>query len=299
MQALETVALSKRYDSTWALRDCNLQLPTGRIAGLVGPNGAGKTTLLHLAMGLLTPTSGSIRVLGQSPTQQQADLLPRVGIVAQDRPLYRSFLVQGMLTFGRKLNPNWDDDMAHKRLERLKIPLKRQVGQLSGGQQAQVALVMALAKRPELVLLDEPVANLDPLARREFQQTLMDVVAQNGLTVLLSSHLVADLDRICDYMIILSASRVQVASDIDELLQSHKWLIGPREHAQDIIRSYTVIEESHSERQSRLLVNSQRPIQEPIWQIKDTSLEDIVLAYLAQPDEGLSPSDQHRQEVSL
>ena len=298
--ALETIGLGKRYGSRWALRDCSLRIPVGRVAGLIGPNGAGKTTLLHLAMGLLEPNAGSVRTFGWSPREQPLIVLTRVGFVAQERPLYRTFTVKDMLTFGSKLNPRWDGGLARARLERLGIPLSRPIGKLSGGQQAQVALILAIAKRPEMLLLDEPVANLDPLARREFLQTLMETVAQDGLTVLLSSHLIADLDRICDYMIILSASRVQVASDLEHLLQSHKRLVGPRQQIEGISSTHTLVQASHTERQSTLLVRTTGPVLDTSWDVQDVSLEDIILAYLAQPTVSMRPPElEHsRLEVS-
>ena len=295
IQALETAHLGKRYGKDWALRDCTLKLPIGRVAGLVGPNGAGKTTLLHLAVGLLEPSTGSVRVFNEAPVHT----LTRIGFVAQDRPLYRSFSVRDMLTLGQKLNPGWDMELAKERLARFAIPLNRPTGKLSGGQQAQVALVMALAKRPEILILDEPIANLDPLARREFQQTLMDAVAQDGLTVLFSSHLIADLDRICDYLIILAASKVQIASEIEPLLATHKRLIGPREREASLGRMHTILQAQSSERQSTLLVRTHGPVLDPAWEVQDAPLEDIILAYLALPAEAL-PSVQRKevQEVA-
>ena len=295
IQALETSHLGKRYGKEWALRDCTLKLPIGRVAGLVGPNGAGKTTLLHLAIGLLEPSEGLVRVFGEAPDH----VLTRVGFVAQDRPLYHTFSVRDMLKLGQKLNPRWDMDLARERLARLSIPLNRPTGKLSGGQQAQVALVMALAKRPEMLILDEPIANLDPLARYEFQQTLMDAVAQDGLTILFSSHLIADLDRICDYLIILSASQVQVASDTESLLSTHKRLIGPCDREVSIGRTHTILQTRASERQSTLLVRSHGPILDPAWEVREASLEDIILAYLALPA-GTAFSVQHKatQEVA-
>lgn len=212
--ALETTHLSKRYGRTWALQDCTLALPAGRVAALVGPNGAGKTTLLNLSVGLLSPTEGHVQVFGCSPLTQTTETLPRLGFVAQDHPLYKDFTVADLLTLGRKLNPRWDDPLARARIQKLGIPLDRRTGKLSGGQQAQVALVLALAKRPDLLLLDEPLASLDPLARREFLRTLLDATVESSLTVLLSSHIIGDLERVCDYLIILSASHVQLVGDI-------------------------------------------------------------------------------------
>src|SRR5215813_603389 len=241
---LEARGLSKRYGRTWALRDCTVTLPTGRVAALVGPNGAGKTTLLHLAVGLLEPTSGEVMTCGLSPVRQPREVLPRIGFLAQDHPLYKGFRVAEMLTLGRKLNPRWDDTVVQARLQRLGIPLDRRVGKLSGGQQAQVALGLALAKRPELLLLDEPVASLDPLARREFLRALAEAAGTGELTVLLSSHIIADLEQVCDYLIILSASRVQLVGEIGEIRRTHAMLTVPRQEAAQIAREHTVIDAS-------------------------------------------------------
>jgi ABC-2 type transport system ATP-binding protein len=279
---LATTQLTKRYGrNTWALQDCTLALPAGRVAALVGPNGAGKTTLLHLSAGLLEPTSGSVEVFGRSPLKQPNATLPRVGLLAQDHPLYLNFTVADLLTFGRKLNPRWDDALARSRIRQLGIPLDRPAGKLSGGQQAQVALVLALAKRPDLLLLDEPLASLDPLARREFLRTLMDAVAESGMTVLLSSHIIGDLERVCDYLIILSAARVQLVGDIQEIIATHKRLVGPRADPAAVASAHTVIEVSHTARQTTLLVQVNGPIFDPAWDVQDVSLEDIALAYLS------------------
>lgn len=280
--ALHAQAVGKRYGERWALRDCTVDLPSGRIAALVGPNGSGKTTLLHLAVGLTRPSAGQVHVFGLSPTEQPAQTLSHVGFVAQDQPLYRRFSVADMLTFGRKLNPRWDDALAHKRIARLQLPLDRPIGKLSGGQRSQVALVLALAKRPKLLLLDEPVAALDPLARREFLQTLMEAAAESGITVLLSSHIIADLERICDYLIILSASQVQVAGDVDDLLDTHKLLVGARQSPTAIARVHNVLQATHTDRQTTLLVRTNGHVWDPSWEAHDLSLEDIVLAYLGQ-----------------
>jgi ABC-2 type transport system ATP-binding protein len=286
--ALEATGLGKRYRRNWALQDCNLTVPRGRIAALVGPNGAGKTTLLHLAVGLLAPTTGTIRVLGQAPGD--TGLLPQVGFVAQDTPLYRDFTVAELLTMGAKLNRGFDRPLARSRLERLAIPLDRRVDGLSGGQRAQVALALALAKGRELLLLDEPLASLDPLARREFLQTLMGSVAEQGTTVLLSSHLLADLERVCDYLIVLSAAHVQVLGTVEELLDQHKLLIGAyREPQPPIAGVAQVVRASHTDRQASLLVRTSGPIHDPAWKAHDVTLEDLVLAYLADPSAGALP----------
>ena len=283
--ALHTSGLGKRYGRSWALRDCSLASALRRIAALVGPNGAGKTTLLRLAMGFAAPSAGTIRVFGASPRDQPSRVLPRVGFVAQDQPLYRRFRVAEMLTLGRKLNARWDDRLACSRLDRLGISLDRRVGTLSGGQRSQVALVLALAKRPDLLLLDEPVAALDPLARRAFLQTLMEATADGGLTVLLSSHIVPDLERVCDHLIILSAARVQLAGEMDRVVGAHKLLVGARRDPAAIAAAHTVVQARHTERQTTLLVRTGGHIRDPAWDVHDVRLEEIVLAYLGQPAE--------------
>ena len=294
--ALETNKLSKRYGRTWALQDCTLALPAGRVVALVGPNGAGKTTLLHLAVGLLEPTAGSVQIFGVSPHRQPGEALQRLGFVAQDTPLYKGFTVAELLTLGRKLNPSFDDQLARARMQKLGIPLNRRAGKLSGGQQAQVALVLALAKRPDLLLLDEPLSSLDPLARREFLRTLMDAVAESGLTVLLSSHIIGDLERVCDYLIILSASHVQLAGDMQEIAKEHKRLIGPRQDEAAVASVHTVIEASHTERQTTLLVRTNGPLFDPSWEAQDVWLEDIVLAYLSQQTRDRLPAPPSARE---
>jgi ABC-2 type transport system ATP-binding protein len=286
--ALETNGLGKRYGRQWALRDCSLRLPAGRVAALVGPNGAGKTTLLHLAVGLLRPDAGAVRVLGQRPGDPA--LMARVGFVAQETPLYRDFTAAELITMGARLNERWDDRLARGRLGLLGIPLDRPVAKLSGGQRAQVALALALAKRPEVLLLDEPVASLDPLARREFLQALMGSVADSGTTVVLSSHLLADLERVCDYLIVLQAARVQVLGDTEELIGGHKLLVGPRrEDPSGIAGVAAVVKASHTDKQSTLLVRTDGRILDPAWTVRDVSLEDLVLAYLAAPAAGALP----------
>src|SRR5581483_3120537 len=190
VNAIRTEGLGKRYGMTWALRDCNLEIPAGSVTALVGPNGAGKTTLLKLVVGLTRPSAGSVDVLGLVPREDERELMPRLGFVAQDHPLHMGFSVRDTLSLGRRLNPGWNDDLARQRIEHLRLPLERKIGQLSGGQQAQVALTLALAKEPELLVLDEPVAALDPLARREFLNSLMEAVAEREMAVVLSSHIV-------------------------------------------------------------------------------------------------------------
>jgi ABC-2 type transport system ATP-binding protein len=273
MNALETTGLAFRYRRGWALRDCTLAAPAGRVVGLIGPNGAGKTTLLHLAVGLLRPAAGTVCVLGAGPR----DALARgqVGFVAQDKPLYCGFTVADMLMFSERMNPGWDKELALSRLCRYGIPLRRRVGHLSGGQQAQVALTVAVGKRPKVLLLDEPVATLDPLARREFLQALMEEVADSGLTVVLSSHLISDLDRVCDYVILLRDSRVQVTGATDELVAQHRLLTGPRGSAEAIARSHTVISAAYTDRQASLIIRCGGPVRDPAWTARELTLEDF------------------------
>jgi ABC-2 type transport system ATP-binding protein len=292
--ALEADALGKRYGSKWALRDCTLEIPHGSVTALVGPNGAGKTTLLQLAVGLVRPSAGTVRVLGHAPRDEAASVLPRLGFVAQEHPLYRGLSVAETLKLGRKLNPSWDDALALDRIERLGLPPRQKVGRLSGGQQAQVALTLALAKRPELLVLDEPVASLDPLARREFLQSVMEVVAETGMTVLLSSHIVADLERVCDHLVILSQGRTQLAGSIEEILQGHRLLTGPRSDADAVAGMHEVIRESHTERQTTLLVRANGHVYDTAWELHELDLEEIVLAYLGQ---GMRLRDSGRERV--
>jgi ABC-2 type transport system ATP-binding protein len=279
---LQASGLGKRYGSAWALRDCSLEIPAGSVTALVGPNGAGKSTLLHLAVGLTRPSSGEVLVLGRSPRREAAAVLPAVGFVGQDHPLYDRLTVSETLRLGRTLNPTWDADTAQGRVESLGLPLGKKVGKLSGGQRVQVALTLALAKRPELLLLDEPVAPLDPLARREFLCAVMEAVAEGGLTVVLSSHIVADLERVCDHLVILAEGRTQLAGPIEEVLASHRLLTGPRGDAGSIARVHEVIQESQSERQTTLLVRASGHTYDARWQLHELGLEEIVLAYLGQ-----------------
>jgi len=268
--ALRTTGLGKRYGRrTWALRDCSLELPQGRIIGLVGVNGAGKTTLLHLAIGLLRPTEGTVSMFDRPLRMDRPDGLAEIGFVAQDHPLYRGFTVADMLHLGGSTNPRFDQP-----------PL----GKLSGGQQAQVALTLALAKQPRILVLDEPVASLDPLARRGFMKSLIDAVAERDLTVLLSSHVIAELERVCDHLVLLHQGRVRLAGDLDDLLAEHRLLTGPRCDDRTVLDG--VIAATHGQRHSNLLVR--RPAgtaAHPRWEAHPVSLEELVLAYLSEgPD---------------
>jgi ABC-2 type transport system ATP-binding protein len=279
--AIETRELSKRYRRVTALRDCSITVPEGRISALVGPNGAGKTTLLRMLAGLARPTSGVARVLGDTPRQDPA-FLSEVGFLAQEIPLYRRFSAEDHIVVGKHLNKRWDAKSARTRLTELSIPLNRAVGKLSGGQRAQVALALTLAKRPRVLLLDEPVAALDPLARRHFLGTLTQAVADaaGALTVVLSSHLIADLERVSDHLILVSASRVQLCGDTDELLGEHKVLIGPRKDTSALERRHHVVQAVRTARQVSLLVRLNGPLIDPAYEAEEVSLEELVLGYM-------------------
>ena len=233
MNVIEANGLGKRYGSTWALRECTLAIPDGHVAALVGPNGAGKTTLLNLAVSLTDPTAGTVAVLGGTRAGSLA-ALDGIAFVAQDAPLYKNLSVADMLHLTRNLNRQFDQRYAEARLDELGIPLKRKAGKLSGGQQAQLALTLALARRPRLLVLDEPMAMLDPLARHDFMARVMTAMAEDGVSVVLSSHVLAELERVANYLILVSRGRVQVAGEVDDLLAHHRVLIGPTAEAEHV-----------------------------------------------------------------
>jgi ABC-2 type transport system ATP-binding protein len=291
--AIRTAGLGKRYRSWWALRDCSVSVPRGRVSALVGPNGAGKTTLLKILAGLSAPSAGEVAVLGRAPGPS-AEFLDSVGYLAQDVPLYRRLSAGDHLEIGARLNRHWDAGAARARLAALKIPLGRPLATLSGGQRAQVGLSLALAKRPQLLLLDEPVAALDPLARREFLTSLTEAVADGDLSVILSSHLLHDLERVCDHLILLAASRTQLVDDIDAVLATHRMLLGPRRRIAEVEPGLTVIKSTQTARQTRLLVRLNGPVLDPSWEVAEVGLEDIVVAYM-----GLeaSPADGQLTEI--
>jgi ABC-2 type transport system ATP-binding protein len=280
--ALQAQGLGKKYGKRWALTDCTLDIPAGHVVGLVGPNGAGKTTLLNLACGQLSPSAGSITVLGGRPGSSTAQLA-KVGFVAQDTPTYSGLTVAEHLKLGARLNPSWDDSLARDRIARLGLDPARKAGKLSGGQRAQLALTLGIAKRPRLLILDEPVAALDPLARREFMQGLMEAAAEHELSVVLSSHLVSDLERACDHLVVLVESRVRIAGDVEELLATHHRITGPRRDRDRLPANQRVISESHTDVQSTFVIRTDAPIHDPAWTVSQLSLEDLVLAYMHEP----------------
>jgi ABC-2 type transport system ATP-binding protein len=286
--AVFTANLGRLYRRTWALRGCSLSVEPGRVVGLVGPNGAGKTTLLRVLAGLLRPSEGEARVLGEDPACPAG--LPRIAFLAQDRPLYGGFTAAETMRLGRDLNPRFDSGYALRRLRDLDIPTGRRVSRLSGGQRAQVALTLALAKRADLVILDEPVANLDPLARDRVAKDLMEVTAERGATVIISSHILPDIESICDYLVLLQSGRVQVTGDVDEFRDGHLALSGPAELAGTLHTGpHTVVATGGAGRQATALVRTAGDFHDPRWQTRTPSLEEIVLAYLRNPDVSALP----------
>jgi ABC-2 type transport system ATP-binding protein len=293
--ALETLGLGRRYGAKWGLRDCSLSVPSGTITGLVGPNGAGKSTLLRLAAGLSRPTTGSISIFGERVEPNSTRHLDRMGYFDQLRPLYSDLRVDETLRFGEKFNRNWDNEAALRLLNELEVPVSEKVGRLSLGQQALVALALCVGKRPDLLLLDEPVASLDPLARRQLLETLLATVAERGTTVLLSSHIISELEPVCDHLIILSSSTVRIAGSIEVLLADHRVLVGPRERPR--LPEAEVISSREAERQSSLFVRGHLPDLGSTWQILQPDLEEIVLAYLSGPtNDQLVGSSSHSGE---
>jgi ABC-2 type transport system ATP-binding protein len=279
--AIHTRGLTKRYRRVIALRDCSVTVPEGRICALIGPNGAGKTTLLRVLAGLARSTGGEVTVLGAKPRQDPA-FLAGIGFLAQDIPLYRRMSAEDHIKIGANLNASWDAALARERLQELDISLSRAVGALSGGERAQVALALTLAKRPRVLLLDDPVAALDPLARRQFLGMLTSAVADAGasLTVMLSSHLVSDLERVCDHLILLSRSQVQLSGDIDGLLAEHKVLVGPRKDTSAVEKTHIVVQAKRTARQVSLLTRLRGPVIDPAYQAEEVSLEELVLGYM-------------------
>ncbi len=279
--AVRTTGLGKRYGSVWALQDCSVSVPRGHVSALVGPNGAGKTTLLKILAGLSAPSTGEASVLGRVPGQT-GEFLQSIGYLAQDVPLYKRLSADDHLGLGAHLNRHWDASAARARLAALRVPADRPVATLSGGQRAQVGLSLALAKRPQVLLLDEPVAALDPLARREFLASLTEAAADGDLSVIVSSHLLHDLERVCDHLILLASSRTQLCGGIDDVLAVHRVLVGPLRDVADAGRGLTVIKSTQTTRQTRLLVRLDGPVLDPSWAVTEVGLEDIVLAYMGE-----------------
>jgi ABC-2 type transport system ATP-binding protein len=284
MNVIEASGLGKRYGSTWALRDCTLAIPEGHVAALVGPNGAGKTTLLNLAIGLTAPTAGTVTVLEGRPAGSPP-ALDGIAFVAQNTPVYKNLSVADLLHLTRNLNRRFDRSYAQARLDELGIPLNRKAGKLSGGQQAQLALTLALGRRPHLLVLDEPMASLDPLARHDFMATVMTAIADDGVSVVLSSHTLPELERVADYFVLLSRGSVQVAGEVDDLLASHRVLTGPAAETDRCAQQLSVVHARRAEAQAHLLIrtNGSTDSVPPGWEEHPVSLEELALAYLREP----------------
>jgi len=313
--ALRADRLGKRYGHVWGLRDCTFAVPAGSVVGLVGPNGAGKTTLLALTVGLLAPTEGRVAVLGETSRAHTEATLARVSYLAQDHPLYGTFTVADMFHFGRVMNPSWDQALAEARMDALGIPLRRKVKALSGGQQAQVSLTLALAKAAPLLVLDEPVASLDPIARLDFMRDVMAASAESSLTVVIASHVISELERLCDWLIVLNGGRLQLAGQVDELLAKHRMLTVPRA-TPDAGLPGTIISRADSDRHSTVLVAADvareaeahlagsgpaepRPAGERrrAWPSEPVGFEQLVLAYLQRPPTTAAADDRSRADV--
>ncbi len=298
MNVIETHALNKSYGSKRALNDCTLAIPDGHVVALVGPNGAGKTTLLNIAVGLATPTSGALTVLGGCPAGSLL-ALDGIAFVAQDTPLYKNFSAADLIHVTRNLNRCFDHGYAEQRLGELGIPLRQKAGKMSGGQQAQLALTLALARRPRLLVLDEPMAMLDPLARHDFMATVMTAVADDGVSVVLSSHVLAELERVADYLVVLSRGSVQVVGAVDDLLARHRVLTGPASEAERFGDEWNVVHASRAAAQAHLLVRCDDP-SDPVpwgWGEHPLTLEELTLAYLREPGAAALPGPNRSRDA--
>src|SRR5580700_8197349 len=285
MNVIETHALGKSYGSTRALQDCTLAIPDRHVVALVGPNGAGKTTLLNLTVGLVLPTTGEVTVLG-GRRAGSLDALDGIAFVAQDAPLYKNLSAADLLHETRNLNRRFDQAYAERRLGELSIPLRQKAGKMSGGQQAQLALTLALARRPQLLVLDEPMAMLDPIARHDFMASVMTAVADDGVSVVLSSHVLAELERVADYLVLMSGGRVQVAGEVDDLLAGHQVLTGPAAGSGDYVQRLDVVHAGRGEALVHLLVRNNwvTAAIPPGWESHPVSLEELTLAYMRGPE---------------
>jgi len=300
MNVIETHALGKSYGSTRALHDCTLAVPDGHVVALVGPNGAGKSTLLNLVVGLATPTTGRVTVLGGRPAGSLA-ALDGTAFVAQDTPLYKNLSAADLVHLTRNLNRRFDGGYAERRLGELGIPLQQKAGKMSGGQQAQLALTLALARRPQLLVLDEPMAMLDPLARHDFMATVMTAVADDGVSVVLSSHALAELERVADYLVLLSSGSIQVVGDVEDLLATHRVLTGPASEYERYPQQWTVVHASRAASQAHLLVrgNGTSDPVPPGWEAHLVTLEELALAYLREPTAAAFPGPAGRRDAEL
>ncbi|WP_329529671.1 ABC transporter ATP-binding protein [Streptomyces sp. NBC_01462] len=281
--AIEAYGLGMRYRRGWALRDCSFRLPTGRICGLVGPNGAGKTTLLSIAAHVLQPTNGSISLFGEAPGSVESGR--RTAFLAQEKPLFRRFTVAETLRLGRELNPGWDQRAAEDIISAGNVPFDAKISTLSGGQRTRVAIALAFGKRPDLLMLDEPMSDLDPVVRHEIMGTLLAEAAERGTTVLMSTHVLAELENVCDYLVVVSGGGVRLAGDVDELMSVHTLVTGAKEGdgMPPALGQHTLVESRTSGRQFTALIRPEGPVTGP-WDINPPTMEELLLAYLRSPD---------------
>ncbi|MGW3009371.1 ABC transporter ATP-binding protein [Streptomyces sp. NPDC001219] len=293
--AIEAEGLGKQYGRGWALRDCSFRLPAGHICALVGPNGAGKSTFLGTATRLVQPTTGTLKLFGVPVSDPE--VLTRVAYLAQDKPLYPRFTVAETLRLGRELNPRWDQELAERIVRSGKVPLNARVGTLSGGQRTRVAFALAFGKRPELLLLDEPMSDLDPLARHELSGLLMAEAAEHGTTVLMSSHMLSEMEVMCDYLLVLTEGRLRMAGQTEDLIPAHLLVTGVAEGddgvPEELRRQHTVVESRVTGRQFSALVRAGGPLSDS-WEVLAPSMEEVLLAYLRAPDAPSLIADEAR-----
>jgi ABC-2 type transport system ATP-binding protein len=300
MNVIETTGLGKCYGKAWALRDCTLAVPEGSLAALVGPNGAGKSTLMNMAVGLTVPTTGTVTVLG-GQAAGSATALDDIAFMAQDAPVYKNLSVADMVHLTRNLNRRFDESAATRRLTDLGIPLKKKTGKLSGGQQAQVALTMALARRPRLLILDEPLSALDPLARQDFMATVMTAMADDGVSVVLSSHALAELERVADYLVVLGGGELRLAGEVDDLLAGHQVLTGPAADADRLAGQFAAVQVKRAGAQAHVLVSDGGPGRAvpPGWEPHPVGLEELILAYLRPAGRGTRPAGGGKSSAAV
>ena len=291
-----TMAYGRGGGARTALDGCSFRLPAGRVCALVGPNGAGKSTLLSLAAGLARPSAGSLTVLGSA---EPAAVRGRIAYVPQDKPLYPQLTVADTLWAGGELNPaRWDAGIARRIAAPL--PPKARVRALSGGQRTRLALALALGKRPELMLLDEPMADLDPLARHELMGVLMAETAEHGTTIVMSSHILTELEGACDFLLFVDGGRVRLGGEAEDIVSAHALVTGRTDRE---LAPHAVVEFRTTGRQLTPLVRKEGPVDETLWAVTEPSLEELLLAHLRSPEAPplLTPSaglDNTRQAVA-
>jgi ABC-2 type transport system ATP-binding protein len=292
--ALEATGLGKRYRRGWALQDCSFTLPVETMVALVGPNGAGKSTLMALATGILAPTTGVVKVSGDSIRHRGPH--PKLAFLSQDRPLYKRFTVEEMLHFGRSMNDHFDDHYARRLITESDIPLTARTGALSGGQRTRLALALTLGRRPAVLLLDEPLAALDPLARTQVMQTLMAEVVDSGITVVMSSHVIADIEDAAEHLLLLTGGRIRLDGRVADLLAEHWIAAGPVDDDRDWIATGSLVESRATARQVTTMVRDRELRAPDRWTQDNPTLQELVLAYLRADGSG-SPLDMGPKDM--